>query len=276
VTARLWTSGTGQRGTDGTNGHGGGGGGRGGAQVCLLCDNGAGNGRRGGGGGGGGGGEGGHGGRGGGGGGGSFGILLVDSAGVVIRGFGRGSPERRERGARGSGRKRRRTRSGRARGHTLASEISEGGNGGPGGRGGNGGGGAGGPSIALYRLNSKVKASGNTLTFSTGGPAAAGPASQARPGCSRGELGLVASLTTFVAQVWASVQTCVGAKHGPLAGRPAAKMTAEVPAEEPRDTLRADLWLQCIWHSGPGRLPPYEAAVCAEARTALAADDGRA
>jgi hypothetical protein len=163
----VWTSGPGAPGTPGTDGYGGGGGGGGGGQGGLA-DDGGGNG----GGGGGGGGEGGRGGAGGIGGGGSFGILLVDSTGAVVR---ESVVSAADGGAGGSGGSGGWPGQGGARGlgaTHCTDEIGAGGNGGLGGVGGlgaHGGGGAGGPSIGLYQVNSSITAAGNTLSFGSGG-----------------------------------------------------------------------------------------------------------
>jgi hypothetical protein len=179
VVGWLWRGSSGQRGGDGNPGHGGGGGGGGGGFSAGIGDiDSAGNG----GGGGGAGGAGGHGGSGGGPGGGSFGIFVVDSTGIVVRdstiqaadgasGAGGGSG-----GLGGAG-------GARGPGGQFSRDCTsdtfggggDGGLGGPGGLGADGGGGAGGPSIALFKQNTDVTSSGNSLAHGAGGPGGVGP-----------------------------------------------------------------------------------------------------
>ena len=165
VVGDEWRSTSGGNGGTGNPGNGGGGGGGGGADPDDDGPQGWA------GGGGGGGGSGGGGGGGAAGGGGSFGILLVNSPGVVIRdstitamdggdgGFGG------DRGIPGAG-------GPRGLGEDPFGDGHNGGNGGVGGAGsfgGWGGGGAGGPSFAVFRFNSPTTMSGNTLQFGSGG-----------------------------------------------------------------------------------------------------------
>ena len=173
-----WLSQEGQFGSKGTDGGGGGGGGGGGAQVCFLCDNGGGNG----------GGEGGDGGTGGGGGGagqgggGSFGVLLLNSSGAVIRDSQISAGDGGKGGNGGGGGAAGAPGQGGPGGTTCLSEVGKGGNGGlggPGGLGSHGGGGAGGPSFAIYTENSAITQTKNKLSHGSGG---AGGVSSGNPG----------------------------------------------------------------------------------------------
>jgi protein-disulfide isomerase len=179
ISSGYWQPHNGGSGASGGHAGGGGGGGGGGGQSCtLFCVKGTGNG----GGGGGGGGCGGTQGGGGYGGGGSFGIFLVDSTGFQLVNSFVQSGNGGAGGSGGSG-----GFGGGPGGPGLPSvqcsgEVGVGGNGGiggQGGRGGHGGGGAGGPSWAVYRVNTSLTVTGNTLTHGTGG---AGGGSEGNPG----------------------------------------------------------------------------------------------
>ncbi|MFO0680589.1 MAG: hypothetical protein U0234_00995 [Sandaracinus sp.] len=168
TSTRYWVSTAGGSGGTGGNGNGGGGGGGGGGQGCLTCDDGPGNG----GGGGGGGGCGGGLGTGGGGGGGSFGLFLVDSTGIVLLGNTISSGNGGGGGRGGRGGMGGPPGNGVSGGTVCTGEVGAGGpggNGGRGGDGGDGGGGAGGPSYGVYRLNTAVDPSGNSLANGSGG-----------------------------------------------------------------------------------------------------------
>jgi hypothetical protein len=167
VAGNAWQSSAGLAGLTGSPGDGGGGGGGGGGPSGGDSST-----QGWAGGGGGGGGSGGEGGGGGTGGGGSFGLFLVNSPGVVVT---NSTIAASNGGAGGFGGDRGFPGSGGPRGlgeldsHGHGRNGGNGGIGGSGGFGGWGGGGAGGPSIALFRLNSPVTTSGNTLTFGSGG-----------------------------------------------------------------------------------------------------------
>lgn len=169
-----WLSAAGQGGASGTDGFGAGGGGGGGAQVCFFCNNGGGNG----GGEGGDGGAGGRAGGAGGGGGGSFGILLVNSSGAVIKDSVISAANAGKGGNGGQGGQGGSGGFGGAGATVCTSEVGAGGNGGTGGggaRGGHGGGGAGGLSYAIYVHNSSVTQTGNTLSYGNAGAGGLSP-----------------------------------------------------------------------------------------------------
>jgi hypothetical protein len=168
VGSGRWQGRDGIDGVPGSDGHGGGGGGGGGADDCTLCAGSYG----GGGGGGGGGGQGGAGGHAGQHGGGSFGILLVDSLGAVVRDSAVTAADGAAGGAGGAGALGGPGGLGGLGGipndDDDASPGGRGGIGGAGGLGGNGGGGAGGPSAAIVGLT-PAAVIGTTLHHGAGG-----------------------------------------------------------------------------------------------------------
>jgi hypothetical protein len=183
LTGGVYTPASGADALDGTNGNGGGGGGGGGGGD-NNCDSYGSSG-----GGGGGGAERGFGGKGGMGGGGSFGIVLVDSSGLVFDnqivtnngGDGGAGGNRGVGGTGGAG--------GSGGAYGGSSEQDDGGNGAPGGQGGNGGnggtggGGGGGPSIGIYAENSSVASGNNVVSIGIGGLGGSG--GQAAAGLTR-------------------------------------------------------------------------------------------
>jgi hypothetical protein len=174
VSLNGWTSSPGQNGVNGGHGNGGGGGGGGGGQHALFAIDGTGNG----GGAGGGGGQGGTAGQRGTGGGASFGVLLINSPGTLLLGNTIRSGKGGNGGTGGYGGSGGSGAQGGSGASTYVAEVGAGGDGGAGGaggRGGSGGGGAGGPSFALYRVNSPVTPTGNTLSHDSGGAGGASP-----------------------------------------------------------------------------------------------------
>ncbi len=168
VTGHFWQTENGNSGTNGTHGNGGGGGGGGGGQGGMFCVDGTGNG----GGGGGGGGQAGVRGVGGSGGGGSFGLFAANCNGLQLTENTISSGDGGRGGAGGTGGCPGAGGDGGKGATNDAGEVGRGGNGGDGGnggRGGHGGGGAGGPSYAIYRHNTSVDTTGNTLTHGSGG-----------------------------------------------------------------------------------------------------------
>ena len=167
VSAFFVTNGGGNGGAA-SNGNGGGGGGGGGGQGGNCNNDGGGNG----GGGGGAGGCAGTAANGGTGGGSSFGVFLVNSSGAVFIGNTISSANGGNGGAGGTGGSGGFGGSGGAGAATCTGQVGRGGNGGnggAGGRGGHGGGGAGGVSYGIYRSNSTVTLTGNSVTNGNGG-----------------------------------------------------------------------------------------------------------
>ncbi|PZR06388.1 MAG: hypothetical protein DI536_30425 [Archangium gephyra] len=168
VVGNFFVTNSGGTGALGGDGNGGGGGGGSGGQGCFLCNNARGNG----GGGGGGGGCGGGGATGGTGGGSSFGVFLVNSSGAVVTGCSITSGNGGQGGAGGTGGNGGWGGERGQRGSGCPEDVGYGGYGGyggAGGRGGHGGGGAGGVSYGVYRSNSTVTLTGNTITNGSGG-----------------------------------------------------------------------------------------------------------